>query len=173
MRRRLALCMGLALACSAPAADDAAIRAEFGTWEIQALGNGGRIDAICELGQGAVVCATRKPDPGRIFLSTDYGVQWREIASPTLNAITCIAARDPQAFCIATDHAEVFGTTGCGTQIRLASPNHNRVWENRSQRIKAESTLAAWYSRQSVIYSRIQDIVQLVAALPADRPSAG
>ncbi len=131
MRQRLlTLCVGLALAGSAPAADDAAIRAEFGAWEVQALGNGGRVDAICDLGQGAVVCATRKPDPGRIFLSTDYGVQWREIASPTRNAITCIAARDRQAFYIVTDHAEVFGTAdGGGTwrQLRPAAPNRNRV----------------------------------------------
>lgn len=129
-RRLLALCGGLALACSAAPVDEEAIRAEFGAWEIQALGNGGRIDAICDLGHGTVVCATRKPDPGRIFLSTDYGARWQEIASPTRNAITCIAARDFRAFYLVTDQAEVFGTADGGATwrpLRPAAPNPNRV----------------------------------------------
>lgn len=110
--------------------DAAAVRADFGVWEIQALGAGGRIDAVCDLGGGAVICATRKPDPGRIFLSTDYGARWQEMGSPTRNAITCLAARDRRRFYLVTDHAEVFGTADGGAtwrQLRPAAPNRNRV----------------------------------------------
>ncbi len=126
----LLLCGAAILARGATAADEAAVRAAFCTWEVRPLGNGGRIDAVCDLGGGTVICATRKPDPGRIFLSADYGAHWRVIASPTSNAITCLAARDRQAFYLLTDHAEVFGTADGGKtwrQLRLAAPNRNRV----------------------------------------------
>jgi len=126
----LLLCGAAALLRGATGLDEAAIRASFSSWEIQSLGSAGRIDAICDLGDGTVVCATRKPDPGRIFLSSDYGAHWHEIASPTRDAITCLAARGRQAFYLLTDRAEIFGTgDGGGTwrQLRPAAPNRNRV----------------------------------------------
>ncbi len=124
-----------ALLANAPAswnveASKAVLKEEFGAWEIQAVGAGGRIDALRDLDSGAVICATRKPDPGRIFLSTDYGIHRSEIASSTRNAITCLAARSLWAFYLLTDHAEVFGTSDGGAswrQLRPTSPNRNRV----------------------------------------------
>lgn len=126
----LMLCGAAALLRGATGLDDGAVRASLSSWEVQSLGSGGRIDAICDLGDGTVLCATRKPDPGRIFLSSDYGAHWHEIASPTRDAITCLAARGRQAFYLLTDRAEIFGTgDGGGTwrQLRPAAPNRNRV----------------------------------------------
>jgi len=126
----LLFCGVLILGHGTATADDAEIKAAFGDWEIIALGDGGRIDAICDLGHGTVICGTRKQDAGRLFLSIDYGTAWKEITSPTNHAITAIAARDRSAFYVLTDQAEVFGTAdGGGTwrSLRSSSPNRNRV----------------------------------------------
>jgi len=135
MKRRFlppaVLAFGLA-ALPAPAAlDDAALRAEFGRWEVQATaGESGRIDAICDLGHGVVVFATRKPNPGKLYLSENYGETWSPLPSPTGNAITCLTAADRNRFYLLTDRAEVFGTRDGGRtwrKLRAAMPNRSRV----------------------------------------------
>ncbi|HYD84140.1 MAG TPA: hypothetical protein VEA63_08795, partial [Opitutus sp.] len=102
-----------------------------GRWEVQATaGEGGRIDAICDLGHGVVVFATRKPNPGKLYLSENYGETWAPLPSPTGNAITCLTAADRNRFYLLTDHAEVFGTHDGGRTwkaLRGAMPNRSRV----------------------------------------------
>lgn len=67
----------------------------FEKWEVQELSPGGRIDAIADFGNGVVVAGTRKPNPGKIFRSEDFGKRWKivqNIADVSGNgSITCIA----------------------------------------------------------------------------------
>ena len=66
----------------------------FKKWTVQELVKGGRIDAIADLGNGIVVAGTRKPNPGKIFRSENFGKAWnliQNIADTSgLGSITCI-----------------------------------------------------------------------------------
>jgi len=134
MRRLAAIVSWVALFAATGRAGDldaSSLREEFGRWEVQAdAGKGGGIDAICDLVEGVVVFGTRKPNPGHLYLSEDYGATWTELPSPTQNAITCLTAASRDRFYLLTDHAEVFGTLDGGTTWRLlrgAMPNRSRV----------------------------------------------
>lgn len=48
-------------------------------WEVQELVEGGRIDAIADLGDGVVIAGTRSPAAGMIFRSADDGKSWVKV----------------------------------------------------------------------------------------------
>lgn len=87
---------------------------EFANWELKELVKGGRIDAICDMGKGTVVCGTRHPNPGQLFISRNYGASWQLLANLTTSAITCIAAANEKEWYVLTGNAEVFGTRDAG-----------------------------------------------------------
>lgn len=67
-------------------------------WQITELVPGGRFDAVADLGNGVVVIGSRKPDAGKIFRSTDYGITWTKVNVNTReentildNGILCLA----------------------------------------------------------------------------------
>lgn len=47
-------------------------------WQTQNLVNGGRIDALADLGGGVVILGTRGANPGIILRSTDFGITWKK-----------------------------------------------------------------------------------------------
>lgn len=47
-------------------------------WQTQNLVDGGRIDALADLGNGIVVLGTRGANPGIVFRSTDFGITWEK-----------------------------------------------------------------------------------------------
>lgn len=62
-------------------------------WESMELQKDGRIDAIADFGNGVIVIGTRRPQPGNIYRSTDYGKSWNKIVNITKNDyITCVAS---------------------------------------------------------------------------------
>lgn len=67
----------------------------FDKWEIKELAPGGRIDAIADFGDGVVVAGTRRPNPGKIFRSEDFGKTWKMVQNiidvSGNGSITCIA----------------------------------------------------------------------------------
>lgn len=67
----------------------------FKEWEVMELMPAGRFDAIADLGNGILITGSRNPYPGKIFLSTDYGKNWKltqEIGDDKGNGgITCLA----------------------------------------------------------------------------------
>jgi photosystem II stability/assembly factor-like uncharacterized protein len=95
------------------------------------LVQGGRIDAIRQLEDSVVLCATRGLNKGKLFVSYDYGNHWQLLAQPTTSEITCIAETGRRnEFYILTGKAEVFGTADGGkTWAQLATlltANKNR-----------------------------------------------
>src|SRR5690606_5702668 len=52
-------------------------------WRVEELVENGRFDAIADLGDGVVVVGSRLPNPGIIFRSTDYGLNWEKIGTNT------------------------------------------------------------------------------------------
>lgn len=48
-------------------------------WQTRNLVDGGRIDALADLGDGVVILGTRGINPGNIFRSTDYGITWEKV----------------------------------------------------------------------------------------------
>lgn len=52
-------------------------------WQVEELLEGGRFDAIADLGDGVVVVGSRAPNPGVIFRSTDYGLTWENLGTVT------------------------------------------------------------------------------------------
>lgn len=102
---------------------------EFENWTLQELVKGGRIDAICDMGKGVVVCGTRHPNEGRLFISRDYGISWQPLANLTESAITCIAAANKTEWYVLTGNAEVFGTRDAGktwTLLTTLTINKNK-----------------------------------------------
>ena len=64
----------------------------IGPWQAIPLVNRGRIDAIASLGEGVVICGTRRPTPGHLFRSEDHGITWVDLGNITGQGITCVAA---------------------------------------------------------------------------------
>ncbi|WP_290798581.1 glycosyl hydrolase [Flavihumibacter sp. UBA7668] len=84
-------------------------------WKSVELVKGGRIDAIKALGGSTVACATRGDQPGKLFISYDYGRNWRWIATPARANITCIAETgNTQNFFLLTGESEVLKTIDGG-----------------------------------------------------------
>jgi photosystem II stability/assembly factor-like uncharacterized protein len=94
---------------------------EFANWELKELVKGGRIDAICDMGNGTVVAGTRHPNPGQLFISYNYGNNWQPLTHLTTSAITCIAAANSTEWYVLTGNAEVFGTRDAGKTWSLLS----------------------------------------------------
>jgi photosystem II stability/assembly factor-like uncharacterized protein len=92
---------------------------EFENWNLQELVKGGRIDAICDMGKGVVVCGTRHPNAGQLFISRDYGISWQPLANLTTSAITCIASANESEWYVLTGNAEVFSTRDAGKNWKL------------------------------------------------------
>jgi photosystem II stability/assembly factor-like uncharacterized protein len=100
-------------------------------WECRLVCDGGRIDAIADLGDGVVVAGSRYPRPGHIYLSCDAGATWTDLGNllgnePLTSSVTCIAAgRDRDAFLLTGD-AHVWRSTDQGqTWSRLTRVSHS------------------------------------------------
>jgi photosystem II stability/assembly factor-like uncharacterized protein len=98
------------------AAEPLKTRAHGLEWTSQVVLEGGRIDAIAWLGEGAVVAGSRAPNPGRIFRSTDYGRTWTESlldpAKPRSGpSVTCIASDQSEVAYLLTSEAHVWKST--------------------------------------------------------------
>lgn len=99
-------------------------------WKAVELVKGGRIDAVRPLGGATVACATRGEQAGKLFISYDYGRNWRWLASPVKSNITCIAETgNAQKYFLLTGESEVLKTTDGGRNWRKMSKltdNNNR-----------------------------------------------
>lgn len=92
--------------------------------ESQPLVPGGRIDAICNLGQGVVIAGSRNPNPGHVFRSVDFGRAWCRIGKQIRSngvpeKITCIAAARGGVAYLLTGKASVWKTNDWGTTWKL------------------------------------------------------
>jgi len=99
-------------------------------WEAQELVDGGRIDAIADLGKGTLLLGTRSPNPGRVFRSDDYGRSWRDISGEsgkvTEEHITCIAPAGEGVVYFCTGGGHVWKSTDRGTTWHdLGKISHN------------------------------------------------
>lgn len=52
-------------------------------WKVEELVEEGRFDAIADLGDGVVIVASRRPNPGIIFRSINYGITWEKLGTIT------------------------------------------------------------------------------------------
>ncbi len=99
-------------------------------WKAIELVKGGRIDAIRPLGGGTVACATRGEQAGKLFISYDYGRNWRWLASPAKENITCIAETGNELkYFLLTGESEVLKTTDGGRswkKMTKLTVNNNR-----------------------------------------------
>ena len=88
---------------------------ELGSWDVDLLAKGGRIDAIRALNDSVAVCGARGENRGRLFISYDRGLTWKFLAQPTGSEITCIAETgNIDRFYILTGASEVFATVDRG-----------------------------------------------------------
>lgn len=124
------------------------LRAYFGKWSVTQLAEGGRIDAIRQLDEEVVLCATRGPHKGKLFISEDKGLSWRFLAQPVTVDITCIAETGRRnEFYILTGTAEVWGTIDGGktwAHLKTLLPN------NRNRQ-KYAASYAIMYTDQGTL----------------------
>lgn len=126
-----ALVFQLCLSAAAQNAELPDLLRPLRNWQLTTLVNGGRIDAICDMGNGTVVCGTRHPNPGQLFISYNYGANWQPLAQLTPNAITCIAAANAKEWYVLTGNAEVYASRDAGKTWKLmATLTTNRNKEN-------------------------------------------
>ena len=90
-------------------------------WEVKELIEGGRFDAVVDLGNGRVLMGTRTPSPGMLFKSEDYGLTWKNLGDITRNpdaigqnSITCLAKGKNGLVYMLTTHAEFWRSTDDG-----------------------------------------------------------
>uniref|UniRef100_UPI00333F800B hypothetical protein n=1 Tax=Parapedobacter defluvii TaxID=2045106 RepID=UPI00333F800B len=102
----------------------------FKKWTVNEIVKGGRIDAIRQLEDGVILCATRGANRGRLFISENYGITWRFLAKPTDHDITCIAETgNRDEFYVLTGYAEVFRTLDGGRNwslVKTLTENKNK-----------------------------------------------
>ncbi len=90
-------------------------------WEVKELIEGGRFDAVADLGNGQVIMGTRTPNPGMLFKSEDYGLSWKNLGDITSNpdaiggnSITCLANGKNGLVYMLTTNAEFWRSTDYG-----------------------------------------------------------
>lgn len=94
------------------------------------LSNGGRIDAVCNIGSSVIVAGTRKNtnqlESGKLYKSTDYGKSWNFIAQiSTTSGITCISTGSIGTFAL-LDNSDLWMSTDLGDSwsfVRKVSQN--------------------------------------------------
>jgi len=87
-------------------------------WVIKELVTDGRIDAIADVGNGAILAGTRHPNPGLLFKSLDYGLTWKQIVTidtdETRNGITCLASGGKGICYLINESSEFFRSDDYG-----------------------------------------------------------
>ena len=90
-------------------------------WKVKELVEGGRFDAVADLGNGYILMGTRTPSPGMLFKSEDYGLTWKNLGDITSNpdaigqnSITCLANGKNGLVYMLTTHAEFWRSTDYG-----------------------------------------------------------
>ncbi len=86
-------------------------------WESIEIVKEGRIDAIADCGKGVLLAGTRKPNPGFVFRSMDYGKSWTKISVMKIEedpqGITCIACHEGRAYLL-TEGSDFFTSEDLG-----------------------------------------------------------
>jgi photosystem II stability/assembly factor-like uncharacterized protein len=82
-------------------------------WTSQLVCEGGRIDALADLGEGVVIAGSRFPRPGFIYVSRDAGATWTDLArllgdEPLASSVTCMAGDGDGAAYLLTGDAHVW-----------------------------------------------------------------
>jgi photosystem II stability/assembly factor-like uncharacterized protein len=81
----------------------------------------GRIDAIVYAGNGVVLAATRRHDPGHIFRSADYGVTWTHTARPTESQMLNLLHVGGHKILASTYDGEIWKSDDLGVTWALAA----------------------------------------------------
>lgn len=105
----------------------------IGPWQAIPLVNRGRIDAIASLGEGVVICGTRRPTPGHLFRSEDHGITWMDLGNITGQGITCVAAGQGASAYALTEQSEFWVSRDRGkTWARTATVSDGARTERRA-----------------------------------------
>lgn len=88
-------------------------------WDAQPLIEGGRIDAIADLGNGIVIAGSRNPKPGHVFRSTDCGETWVDLGNLLgsdlySGSVTCVASAGKGTAYLLTGDAHMWKSTDWG-----------------------------------------------------------
>lgn len=85
-------------------------------WERIEIQPDGRIDAIAYFGNGVVIAGTRKPNPGFVYKSNNFGKTWEKISNVTGDDyITCIASsEDGIGYLLTGVNVHIWKTTDYG-----------------------------------------------------------
>ncbi len=92
-------------------ADDAVVT--HVEWTSQLVCEGGRIDALADLGQGVVIAGSRFPQPGFIYISRDAGASWTNLGrllgdDPQGSSVTCMCGDGDGTAYLLTGDAHVW-----------------------------------------------------------------
>lgn len=100
-------------------------------WIYQLVCDGGRIDAIADLGDGVMIAGSRYPRPGHIYVSRNAGETWTDSGNvlgddPLRSSVTCIAAGTGRDAFLLTGDSHVWRSTDQGqTWSRLVRVSQN------------------------------------------------
>lgn len=103
---------------------------DYLTWDSRLVATGGRIDSMCDLGCGVLVCGGRGTNKGKLYRSVDYGETWcMQQHLLTSTGISTIKSRGGVAYALAED-SRIWRSKDAGeTWVALPQISFNASYE--------------------------------------------